>query len=260
MNDSTRFYEVNGGDVAKDKLLKYGAWLVPLLLSVIPAVIFFVLGILSAAPPAVAAFFFAAFVSFFIGAIFGLIISGTLLFYRSRWLKDLRERLAVDGVKAHEVDWFQNELTSAEKNALREIEKKDRLLGDAYRETLASRITATRISRSSRRELHLIRKRQNKLKYLKVENSGAFGKQLGEDREKIEEIKQQSDQMGIEAETRLQIIEAASRRGTSFIDAEIALQKLSARSEELPLALEALKMEDDLRKEIEKELEQEKNS
>jgi hypothetical protein len=260
MNDSNRFYEISGRDRAKDKVLKHGAWLAPLLLSLLPAVIFAVLGLLSAAPPVVAAFFFAAVASLFIGLFFGLLISGVLLFYRSRWLSDLRERLAVDGVKASEIDWFQNELTNPEKKALREIEAKDKLLGDAYRETLASRITATRISKSSRNELLLVQRRQNKLKYLSGENSDAFRKQLDADRAKLEEIKRESAQMSIEAETRLQMIEAASRRGTSFVDAELALQKLSARSAELPLALEALKMEEELRKEIENEIGDEANS
>ena len=59
--------------------------------------------------------------------------------------------------------------------------------------------------------------------------------------------------MRVEAETRLQMIEAASRRGTNFSDTELALKRLTARSAELPLALEALKMEEEIRRELEKE-------
>jgi hypothetical protein len=41
-------------------------------------------------------------------------------------------------------------------------------------------------------------------------------------------------------------------------DTELALKKLSARTAELPLALESAKMEEEYRKEFEKELEERK--
>lgn len=56
-----------------------------------------------------------------------------------------------------------------------------------------------------------------------------------------------------EAETRLQMIEAASVRGGSIADSELALKKLSARAAELPLALEEAKMAEEIRAELEKE-------
>ena len=40
-------------------------------------------------------------------------------------------------------------------------------------------------------------------------------------------------------------------------DSELALKKLSARTAELPLALEALKMEEEIRRELESGLEKE---
>ena len=56
-----------------------------------------------------------------------------------------------------------------------------------------------------------------------------------------------------EAEARLQMIEAATARGTSLADSELALKKLSARASELPIALESAKMEEDIRRELEEE-------
>ena len=56
-----------------------------------------------------------------------------------------------------------------------------------------------------------------------------------------------------EAEARLQMIEAAASRGGNLADSELALKKLSARSKELPLALESAKMTEEIRKELENE-------
>jgi hypothetical protein len=249
------YYEVTRRDLSKDKALKYGAWLVPVLLAILPALIFFIFFLFSSATPTAAMFFFLSLLSLIGGFIFGLVITGGLLFYRSRWLAQMRERIAVDGIKAGEVDFFKHELTSAEKKSLREIENKDRMLADAYRETLASRLTATRILKTTKQELQLVKRRENKLKYLKSENSGSLQKQLKEDHTKLAEIKTEAEQMRVEAETRLQMIEAASRRGVNFADTELALKRLTARAAELPLALEAIKMEEEIRRELEKETE-----
>lgn len=248
MNALERNYEVTGKDLAKDKALKFGAWLTPVLLSIIPAIILFTLYLVIGAIP----LFFFSLISLVVGFFLGLIVSGILLYYRSRWLTEIRERIAVDGIKTEEVHWFQNELTTAEKKSLKEIESQNRLLADAYRETLASRLTATRIFKSTNRELQLVRKRQNKLRYLKTDAATELQEQLTEDHEKLDDIKREAEQMRMEAETRLQMIEAASRRGVNVADSELALKKLSARTAELPLALEALKMEDEIRKELER--------
>lgn len=247
-------YEVTRRDLAKEKAIKYGAWLLPVITAIIPALIFFVLFLLfGSTPPAAATYFFLSVISLIVGFFIGLIFTGILLFYRSRWLAQMRERIAVDGIKTEEVQWFQHELTTSEKMALKEIETSNRLLADAYRETLASRLTATRILKSTKKELLLVGKRQNKLKYLKTGASAELQEQLKDDRNKLEEIKRESEQMRMEAETRLQMIEAAARRGNFTGDTKLALEKLSARTQELPLALEALKMEEEIRRELEKE-------
>ncbi len=77
--------------------------------------------------------------------------------------------------------------------------------------------------------------------------------ELKEDLKKLENIKSEAEEMRIEAETRLQMIDAASRRGTNLADSELTLKKLAARTSELPLALEAAKMDEELRRELESE-------
>lgn len=243
-------YEITRRDAAKDKALKYGAWLAPVLLSIVPAVILFVFSLFSSGAT-VAMFVFFSLIALVAGFVLGLMVTGGILFYRSRWLAEVRERLAVDGIKANEVDWFAHELTTAEKKSLKEIERKDLLLADAFRDTLAARMTATRILKSTKQELLLVERRQNKLKYLKSENSANLQEELKTDLEKLRRIKTEAEEMHVEAETRLQMIEAAARRGGAVADNELALKKLSARTSELPLALESARMEEEIRKELE---------
>lgn len=255
MNALEPKYEITRKDTAKDKALKIGAWSVPLLLSGIPALIFFIFFLLSGVPASAAVWLFLTIASLIGGFLLGLIISGGLMIYRSRWLAQVRERVAVDGIRAEEIDWFAHELKTSEKKSLKEIESKNLLLADAFRDTLAARLTATRILKSTKQEILLARRRQNKLKYLKSENAENLQSDLKNDLEKLDKIKSEAEAMLIEAETRVQMIEAASRRGGSLADAELALKKLSARTQELPLALESAKMEEEIRKDLEKELE-----
>lgn len=254
MTDLEPRYEITRRDLAKDKALKYGAWLAPVLLSVPFAIVLFIFSLFSTGST-VAMFVFFSLIALVAGFVLGLTVTGGLLFYRSRWLTTVRERLAVDGIKASEVEWFQHELKTTEKKSLKEIEARDLLLADAFRDTLAARLTATRILKSSKQELLLVQKRQNKLKYLKSENSTNLQEELKQDFEKLSGIRNEAEEMRVEAETRLQMIEATSRRGGNVADTELALKKLSARTRELPLALESAKMEEEYRKEFEKELE-----
>ena len=255
MNAIEPRYEVTRRDLSKDQALKYGAWLAPVLLSIIPAIIFFVLAFLfGSTSTTIAPFVFFGLISLVVGFILGLAITSGILYYRSNWLKKIRERIAVDGIKAQEIDWFKNELTTTEKKSLKEIETKDLLLADAFRDTLAARLTATRILKSTKKELLLVERRQNKLKYLKTENASNLQNELKEDAAKLKIIKKEAEEMRAEAETRIQMIEAISRRGTTLAENELALKKLSARTAELPLALESAKMEEQIRRELEKDL------
>lgn len=253
MNQLEPVYEITRSDVRKDKLLKLGAWSLPVALPVIPALIFFILFIVfSATPPAAAVWLFLTVASLIGGFVLGLIASGSLMFYRSRWLARVRERLAVDGIRAEELDWFIHELTGMERQSLKALESKNLLLADAFRDSVAARLTATRIVTSAKKELQLNQRQQNKLKYSKAENTKDFIDELKRDHEKLTSIRNDAEQMKIEAEKRMHQIETAARHGSNFSETELALKKLSQRTTELPLALESARMEEEIRKELEK--------
>jgi hypothetical protein len=254
MNELATRYEVTGKDLAKGRNMKIGAIGAPVVLTLLPMIVFAILFVLFASTtPAAFSLLFFGVISTIIGFLIGLTVSGILLYRHSNWTKEMRERIAADGIKAEEIGWFTKELKPSEKKALKAMSTADPLLEDAFRETLASRLTATRIVRSSKRELMLAERRRNKLKHLKSENSANFQDEIKKDIEKLSSIRNEAKQMLIEAETRLQMIEAAGMRGTNMADNELALKKLTARTSELPLALEAARMEDEIRKELEKE-------
>lgn len=246
-------YEITRRDVAKEKMLRVGAIATPVVTAAVPAVVFFLLFLISPEPASKVVFFTLALAGLIGGFVFGLLVSGGLLYYRSRWLADVRERIAYDGIRADELDWFRHELSAAERRSLKEIEGRNLLLGDAFRDSLAARLTATRILKSAKQELSLVKRRQNKLKYSKAENSAQFQEELQKDLDKLTSIHDEADAMRLEAENRMHQIETASRHGSNFSETELALKKLSARTSELPLALESARMEEEIRKELEAE-------
>jgi phage regulator Rha-like protein len=166
----------------------------------------------------------------------------------------MRELIASHGIKAEEIEWFRNEIRSSEKRALKAVEKSDELLADAYRETLASRLTATRIIRSSRQELQASKRRQQKIRQFKSENSKTFRQEIEKDIANISQIHNEAKEMLSEAESRLQMIEAAAARGSNMEGNRIALKKLEMRSSELPRALNDALRTEELRKSVEREL------
>jgi hypothetical protein len=254
-------YDISKRDLARGRNLKIAAVSAPLVLAGVPAVIFLLLMfIFGATPPVAATFFFIGLILTIIGFVVGLGLSGFFAFRCSAWTKEMRERIAADGIKAEEIEWFRNELKTNEKRALREMQRIDPMLEDAYRETLASRLTATRIVRSSKKELFLAKRRQAKLKQLKKldkESSQKFNDEIQRDLEKIGSINDEAKLMLEEAESRLQLIEAAAARGSHLADSELALKKLSARAAELPIALEEAKMTEEIRRELDAESEEE---
>lgn len=256
MNDLQR-YEVTKKDLAKGRKMKIAAWATPFALPALPFGLFFILFLLfGSTPPLAATFLFFGIITSLIAFVIGLGITGFLAYRYNNWTKEMRERIAADGIKAEEIEWFMNELKSTERKALKDITATDLLLADAYRETLASRLTATRIIKTSKRELLLAKRREYKLKTLNSENAKDFQVEVKKDIEKISSINNEAQLMLQEAESRLQMIEAASMRGGSLADSELALKKLSARSQQLPLALEEAKMHEDIRKQLENELNQ----
>lgn len=246
-------YEITRRDVALDKALKFGAWSVPFILAAGPALLFFVLFVLANVPAQAALWFFMTVASLIGGFVFGIMISGGLMYYRSRWLAQVRERLAVDGIRAEEVDWFKHEFTSAERKSLQDLDRRDLLLADAFRDSLAARLTATRIEKSAKQELALIKRRQGKLKFSKAEKLDSIKDEMQRDFDKLTKIRGDAEAMRLEAESRMHQIETAARHGSNFSDTELTLKKLAARSSDLPIALESARMEEEIRRELEKE-------
>jgi hypothetical protein len=254
MNELATRHEITKADLARGRNLKLAAFGAPAVLTVLPlAVTFVLLFLLGSTPPAAATILFLGLIITAIGFVKGLIISGFLGMRYARWSNELRERMAAQGIRAEEIMWFKKELRPNELRTLKGLERGDLLLADAYRDTLASRLTATRIIKSSKKELSLTRRREAKVKMLKSGNSKEFAAQIRKDGEKLERIHSEARDMLAEAETRLQMIESAAMRGTGMADSELALKKLSARTQSLPLALEEAKMAEEIRDELERE-------
>jgi hypothetical protein len=250
-------YDISKRDMARGRNLKIAAISAPIALSGVPAVVFLLLTfVFGSTPPVAATIFFIGLILTILGFVVGLGLTGFFAYRHASWTKEMRERIAADGIKAEEIEWFRHELKSNEKRMLKEMRRADPLLHDAYRETLASRLTATRIVRSSRRELLLAKRRQSKLgrlERLDPESSAKFNAEIENDVRKIESINDEAKQMLAEAESRLQMVEAASVRGSQLADSELALKKLSARAAELPLALEEARMAEEIRRELDED-------
>lgn len=247
-NDTTN-NKLTPKDRMKAKALMWSPLFVPLLLMIPLPLAFVLISFFTTF-----AFLFAAVLAFGIGALLSIPAIIFFLIYRKTWLKRLRDRLARDGVTADKLEWFMPELKTAERKALKEMEKQNALLADAYRETLASRITATRVTETAKRELLLVERRINKANYMKGAETKKLLEELGGDRERLKRIHQESKQLHADAEARLQMIEATARRSTNWAEVETSLQRLTASRDHLPLALEIAKIEEEIRLNVEKEL------
>lgn len=255
MSELTSKYDISPRELARGRNLKAAAFLSPVVLTIPVLILTFILVFfLAASPPVAATMLFLGLVATVIGLFAGLALSGVFSYRYSNWKDSMRERMAADGIKAEEVGWFKKELRPSEKRALRDISASDEVLADAYRETLASRLTASRIIRSSKKELLLTQRRQQKLRQLKTERSKEFQLQIQKDVEKLSGINTDAKQMLIEAESRLQMIEAAAMRGGNLAGSEVALKKLAARASELPLAVEAALLHQEAVAEVESDI------
>ncbi len=186
-----------------------------------------------------------------LAAIISLLI---VLLLRRRWLSNLRERLASDGITADEVPWFLSELTSGERRALKDMERRQPLLADAYRETLALRLNASRLVARSRRDLLQVERRINRARYLNAPDTAVLLEELQRDRVRLETLKQQGSSRRAEAEARLQMIEAAVSRGASWAETNYMLQRLDEGRKHLPLGLEVARAEQQVREDADSEL------
>src|SRR5687768_3727268 len=123
-------------------------WLALMSITLVPPVILSNIALLFGGAP----LWLLAIASLPVSFLIAVVVAVTLLFFRRNWVNTVRERLASDGITADEVDWFRSELTKNEKRALKSMEEQQPLLADAYRETIALRLNATRLA--SRSEEH----------------------------------------------------------------------------------------------------------
>ena len=236
-------------------LWRWAPWLSFFPVALPAPLIFLVLYFMSNADAAV--WMLLALSSLALGSLVGLFVVVALLFFRQRWLKNLRGRLAADGITADELSWFQSELTGGERRALKQLEQRNLLLADAYRETLAARITATRVISSTRREASTVEKRLRQTAALRGTGRADLEQDLRSDRERLKRILREANDHRAEAETRLRLIEATASRNTSEAETQLALRRLGAMREQVPLALESFRAEREAREHIEQELRRE---
>ena len=230
------------------RLWRTAPWLALALVTLTPPIVFGLVYLLSAGATM---FLVLAISSIPFALVAAIIIVFILVFLRRKWAKRLRDRLASDGITADEVEWFMNELTTGEKRALKTMEKQQPLLADAYRETLALRLNASRLAGSARRDLLLVERRISRARYLNAPDTAVLMEELNRDRVRLEGLKQEGSSRRAEAEARLQMIEAAASRGASWAETNFMLQRLDEGRRHIPLGLENERERQQLREETE---------
>ncbi|HKR15681.1 MAG TPA: hypothetical protein VJT15_26675 [Pyrinomonadaceae bacterium] len=161
----------------------------------------------------------------------------------------MRDRLASDGITANEVVWFRSELTSAERKSLAEIERSSPLLADAYTETLASRLMASRIMARSRKEILRVERHINRARLLRTPESAALQKDLEQDHKRLKNVHAQATEHLNNAKTRLQVIETTASRKLSQGETDQMMQRLGTSQDQLPLVLEIAQLEQQILRE-----------
>jgi hypothetical protein len=230
------------------KLWQTAPWLALLTVTLVPPALFALLYLLTGGTTM---FLVLAISAIPFSLIAAIIITSILLFLKRNWAKRLRDRLASDGITADEVEWFMNELTTGEKRALKTMEKQQPLLADAYRETLALRLNATRLAGRARRELLLVERRISRARYLNAPDTAVLMEELHRDRMRLDGLKQEGSSRRAEAEARLQMIEAAASRGASWAETNYMLQRLDEGRRNVPMGLENERARQQLREETE---------
>jgi len=235
--------KIDPGDERIARLLTWTPWLSFVAVSLPLPIVFLVLGLAAAATDTTAVYLFLSFVSLGFGLVVGALMVILLLLYRRRWLGRLRDRLAADGITAAEVPWFTSELTSEERKTWDELKPKNPLLADAYCETLAARLTATRIINRARRETLRVERQINRARSLRGVDTSLLMEDLLGDRQRSEELRKEANFRLAAAKARLQTIEAAANRRLTQKETDVMLQRLAASQEQFPLALEMASLE-----------------
>ncbi len=235
--------KLSGKEVTTARLLKVAPW-VAVAATTLPApLVFLVLFMTTTATESAAVYLLLAGLSLTLGFALGVVIAAILMIYRRNWLAKLRDRLASDGITANEVVWFRSELTSAERKALAEIEQSNPLLADAYMETLANRLTASRIISRAKREILKVERQMNRARILRTPEANALLKELETDHQRLDHLRQQANDHLVKTKTRLQVIEATASRKLNEGDTEMMMQRLGSAQDQLPLVLEMAQLE-----------------
>jgi hypothetical protein len=235
--------KLSGKDAKTAALLKYSPWIAVFLTSIPVPLVWLVFFILSTTTESAAIYLLLAGLSLAIGFALGLVIAAILLIYRKSWLSRLRDRLASDGITANEVVWFRSELTSAERKSLAEMERSNPLLADAYLETLASRLTASRIMARSRKEILKVERHINRARTVRTSESDALQKDLAEDHKRLKAVYSQATEHLNQAKTRLLVIETTANRKLTQGETDQMMRRLGATQDQLPLVLEIAQLE-----------------
>jgi hypothetical protein len=237
--------KIKARDERVAQLLRWSPWLSPLIVAIPFPTLFIFLFLTSASTDTAAVYLLLSFVSMGAGLVVGLCVFILLLLYRKRWHGRLRDRLAVDGITADEVIWFTSELSSEERKTWVELKGKNLLLADAYCETLAARLTATRIVAKARAETLRIERQRNRARNIQGVDTTALLNDLAADRQRFDTLRQEATVRVSRARARLQTIEAAAKRSLSKSETDSMLRRLTASQEQFPLALEMARLEEE---------------
>lgn len=231
-------------------LLRWTPWLSFCLVTLPFPIIFLVMFLASASTDTAAVYLLLSFVSMGLGLVVGLLVLIVLMFYRRRWHSRLRDRLAADGITAAEVTWFASELTSEERATWGELTQKNPVLADAYCETLAARLTASRIIAKSRGHILKVERQISRTRSIPGVDTSSLLNDLMSDRQRFDELRKEASLRLSQAKARLQTIEAAANRKLSQSETDLMLRRLAASQEQFPLALEMAGLEEEALREI----------
>lgn len=235
--------QLKAGDERIAKLLSWSPWLSFVLVTIPLPIVFLILFLAAGTTDSAAIYLLLSFVSMGLGLVVGLLVLILLLLYRRRWHGRLRDRLAIDGITATEVAWFAAELSSEERKTWGELKQKNPLLADAYCETLAARLTASRIIARARGETLKVERQISRTRNLREVDTTSLLEDLLADRRRSEGLRKEAQMRLAEAKARLQTIEAAANRSLSQNETDLMLRRLAAAQEHFPLSLEMASLE-----------------
>ena len=253
-SQETQFNKMSAGERLTTTLLRWSPLFVFLALT-IPLPAYFLLRYFTATEN-VGEYMIFAMTSLVASSLFGLVAAFLVVLYRKFWERRLRERLAIDGITADELSLFTSELTVEQRRALAQMEAQNPLLADAYRDTLAARLTASRVLDNTRREAVAVEQRLKNASALQSASRSELEQDLRKDRDRLSRTEREATEHQQEIETRLQLIEAMSSRGSSEAETRDALRRLGSVRDNAPIGLTAARQEQEAYEESEEELRQ----